>query len=82
MKIRIVGVVPQSYTLDNGFSFNGQKIHAIDLETSVDGQIGHQVMDFRIAADSPLASVPLKVGTEYSLYFTKKGQVDFLAEVK
>lgn len=82
MKVKIVGVVPQDYTLDNGYAFKGQKIHAIDLETSVEGQLGHQVMDFKIAAEHPLASVPLKVGVEYNLYFTKKGQVDFLAEVK
>lgn len=82
MKVKIVGIVPQDYTLDNGYSFKGQKIHAIDLETAVEGQLGNQCMDFKIAGDHPLASVPLKVGAEYNLYFTKKGQVDFLAEVK
>lgn len=82
MRVKIVGIVPQDYTLDNGYSFKGQKIHAIDLESSVDGQLGHQVMDFKIAADHPLANVPLKVDTDYNLYFTKKGQVDFLCEVE
>lgn len=43
MKIRIVGVVPQDYTLDNGYSFKGQKVHCVDLETQVDGQLGYQL---------------------------------------
>ena len=82
MKIKITGVQPQSYTLDNGFSFTGQKVHAIDLDTKSDGQIGNQVMTFRLDSDSPLTSVPLIVGDDYTIYFTPKGKVDFLAPYK
>lgn len=79
MKIKITGVQPQSYSLDNGFSFTGEKVHAIDLDTKSDGQIGNQVMTFRLDSDSPLTSVPLIVGEDYTVYFTPKGKVDFLA---
>lgn len=82
MKVKVVGIVPQDYKLDNGYEFKGDKIHAIDLETAAPNQIGHQVMDFKIPADSPLASVPLQIGLEYNLYFNKKGKVDFLSEAK
>lgn len=82
MKIRIVGIVPQDYTLDNGYSFKGQKVHCIDLESMVKGQIGCQVMDFKISGDHPLAEVPLVVNAEYNLFFNKKGQVDFLAQAQ
>lgn len=82
MKIKITGVQPQSYTLDNGFSFTGEKVHAIDLDTKSDGQIGNQVMTFRLDSDSPLTSVPLIVGDDYTVYFTPKGKVDFLAPYK
>lgn len=80
MLVKIVGIVPQSYTLDNGYSFTGDKVHCIDLETKADKQIGDQVMDFKIPADSHLAGVPLEIGEKYQLYFTKKGAVDFLAK--
>lgn len=82
MKIKITGVQPQSYTLDNGYSFTGEKIHAIDLDTKCDGQIGNQVMTFKLDSDSPLTSVPLVVGNEYTIYFTPKGKPDYLAPYK
>ena len=80
MLVQIVGIQPQSYTLDNGYSFTGDKVHCIDLETKADKQLGNQVMDFKISADSPLANVPLEIGVDYQLYFNKKGVVEFLAK--
>lgn len=81
MKIKIVGVVPQNFTLDNGYHFEGNKIHAIDLETRADGQIGNQVFDFKISKDSKLYGVPLHVGCDYALYFNKKKEADFLSPI-
>ena len=82
MLVKIVGIQNQSYSLDNGYTFNGRKVHAIDLETSVSGQEGHQVMNFKIPADHKLATVPLKIGAEYILYCDQKGRPDFLQESK
>lgn len=82
MQVRIVGIQPQSYTLESGYSFTGEKVHAIDLDTKSDGQIGDQVITFRLPSTSPLTAVPLTVGAEYTIYFTPKGQPDYLAPVK
>lgn len=82
MRVQIVGIVPQDYKLDNGYEFKGDKIHAIDLETKAPNQAGCQVMDFKIAADHPLANVPLKIDGVYAIYFDKKGRLDFIQEVK
>lgn len=78
MLVKIVGVQAQDYKLDNGYEFKGDKVHAIDLETVADGQLGHQVMDFKIPSAHHLASVPLEIGETYRLYFDKKGKVDML----
>ena len=32
MLMKIVGVQEQDYKMDNGYSFKGKKIHAIDLD--------------------------------------------------
>lgn len=80
MKIKLVGVQPMNFTLDNGYHFEGERIHAIDLETVVPGQIGNQIMDFKIPSDSHLMNVPLEIGEEYTVYFTKKGAPDFLVK--
>lgn len=79
MKVKIVGIQPQDYTLDNGYSFKGDKVHVIDLETVKNGQIGNVVTTFRISADSPLSSVPLQIGEDYTVYFDQKGQLAFLS---
>lgn len=78
MLVKIVGVQAQDYKLDNGYAFKGDKVHCIDLETTADGQNGNRVMDFKIPAGSPLASVPIQVGATYKLYFNHKKQADFL----
>ena len=79
MKIKLVGIQPQDYKLDNGYSFKGNKLHAIDLDTVPTGQIGNQVINsIKIAEDSPLYSVPLEIGKTYTVYFTQKGQIDAL----
>lgn len=80
MQIKLVGVQPMDFTLDNGYHFDGIRIHAIDLETMADGQIGNQIMDFKIPSSSPLMNTPLQVGEEYTVYFTKKGAPDFLVK--
>ena len=82
MRVKIVGIVPQDYKLDNGYEFRGNKIHAIDLETVAVNQLGNQVMDFKIPGDHPLATVPLKIDGTYAIYFDKKGRLDFIQEVK
>lgn len=82
MLIKIVGIQPQSYTLDNGYSFTGEKVHAIDLDTKSDGQLGDQVMNFKLDSMSPLTSIPLKIGEQYNIYFNQKGKPDFISPVK
>ena len=81
MKVKIVGIQPQSYTLDNGYSFTGVKYHAIDLDTVINGLIGSVVTSFRVSSDSHLASIPVEVGKEYNIYFTQKGAVDYISPV-
>ena len=80
MQIKLVGIQPQDYTLDSGYSFTGVKVHAIDLETKSDGQLGDQVMVFKIDSVSPLAAIPLTVGKQYNVYFNQKGKLDFISE--
>lgn len=81
MKVQIVGIQAQDYTLDNGYSFHGDKVHAIDLETVGNGQVGNQVTTFKIPSSKTLA-YPLEVGKEYTVYFTQKGAVDLITPVK
>lgn len=83
MKIKLVGIQTQDYKLDNGYKFKGKKLHAIDLDTVPEGQIGNQVINsIKISDDSPLAAVPLTVGETYTVYFTQKGQIDALIPLK
>lgn len=74
MLLKIVGVQPQDYTMDNGYSFKGNKIHVIDMETKVEGMLGNQVSDFKIPISSPLYAMPLSIGSVYRCYFDKKGR--------
>lgn len=80
MKIKIVGVQEQDYKLDNGYAFKGRKIHAIDLDSSPAGLTGNVVINLKIPADSPFATLPLVVGSTYVCYFTQKGALDFIKE--
>lgn len=81
MKVKIIGIEPQSYTLDSGYSFTGVKYHAIDLETVREGLIGQLMVNFKVSSDSRLASVPVEVGKEYNVYFTQRGALDYIAPV-
>lgn len=81
MKVKIIGYQSQDYKLDNGFQFQGFKVHAEDLDSAPAGLTGHLTTTFRISSDSELAKVPLLVGEEYHIYFTQKGAVDFLKHV-
>lgn len=80
MLIKIVGIQSQDYKLDNGYAFTGNKIHAVDMDSVPNGLDGHIVTTFKIAATSPLAAIPLKVGGEYTVYFNQKGALDFITE--
>lgn len=81
MQVKIVGIQTQDYTLDSGYSFKGEKIHAIDLETVANGQVGQQVTTFKIPSTKVIPCV-LEVGKEYVVYFTQKGAVDFVSPLK
>lgn len=78
MLMKIVGVQPQKYHLDNGYAFEGNKIHAIDLDTKPNGILGNIVTDFKIPVTSPLYAQPIDVGSVYKCYFTQKGELDFM----
>lgn len=82
MKIKVVGIQVQDYKLDNGYTFKGRKLHAIDLDSVTNGQIGNQVINLKIADDSVLAAVPVEVGETYTAYFTNKGTLDTLIPVE
>lgn len=82
MTVKIVGIQNQDFTLDNGYTFKGRKVHAIDLETTTSGQEGNQVMTFKIPDDHKLAGTPLTVGKEYIMYCDQKGRPDFFQEIK
>ena len=82
MLIKVVGIQSQDFTLDNGYHFSGKKYHAIDMETSVPGQDGNQVMTFKIPSDHKLAAVPVEVGKTYHMYCDQKGRPDFIQEYK
>ena len=81
MQVKIVGIQPQDYTLDSGYSFKGIKVHAIDLGTVADEQLGQQVTTFKIPSTQVFPCV-LEVGKEYVVYFTQKGAVDFVSPLK
>lgn len=84
MLVQIVGIQPMDFTFDKAdgskFTFKGDKVHCVDLETTGDRQMGHRVMDFKIPADSHLANIPLEIGGKYRLFFNKYGKPDFLAK--
>lgn len=82
MQVKIVGIQQQDYQLDSGYSFKGQKVYAIDLDSACDDLVGNLVMDFKIPANSPMAAVPLTVNKVYTVYFNQKGKPDYLAESK
>lgn len=82
MKIKLIGIQEQEYTLDNGYYFNGKKLHVIDLDSAPEGQIGNQVTNFKISNDSQLASIPLECGATYEVYFNNKGKLDALIPLK
>ncbi len=81
MKIKIVGIEDQNYKLDNGYSFDGLKLHCLDVETKKDKLIGNVTTTIRVPRDFPQAT-SLMVGMECSVYFNQKGQLDFLQPVK
>lgn len=76
MLMKIVGVQEQDYKMDNGYSFKGKKIHAIDLDTKNQGQMGNIVTTFKVSAESPLYSTPIYIDSVYKCYFTQKGALD------
>lgn len=77
MKIEIVGIQDQNYKLDNGYAFDGYKLHCLDVETANDQLTGNLTTTIRIPRSSPFAA-NLVVGRQYNVYFNQKGAVDFL----
>ena len=82
MKMQLVGVQRQDYTLDNGYSFKGNKLHCVDLESKPDGLQGALVTTFKISDDSELATIPLRIGANYTCFFDQKGNLAYFVEVK
>ena len=76
MLMKVVGVQEQDYKMDNGYSFKGRKIHAVDLETKSNGLVGNVVTTFKIPSDSALSNVRIEIGSVYKCYFTQKGALD------
>ena len=76
MLMQIVGVQPQDYRLDNGYSWKGLKIHAIDLDTKADGLLGNMIVNFKIGADHPQYNTPIQIGKKYKCFFDLKKGLD------
>lgn len=81
MKIEIVGIQDQKYTLDNGYSFDGLKLHCLDLESSENNLVGKMTTTVKIPRNSPYIS-SLTIGMVCNVYFDQKGRVDLLQPVK
>lgn len=81
MKIKIVGIQDQKYTLDNGYSFDGLKLHCLDLESTDKNLSGNLTTTVKLPRTSPFIS-SLTVGMECTVYFDQKGRVDLLQPVK
>ena len=82
MKIKVVGVQQQNFTLDNGYHFDGRKVHGIDLDKKPDGLVGNVVTQFKLSnEDTKLAMLMVEVGKTYNVYFEQDGKtVAMLAE--
>lgn len=79
MKVRVVGIQSQKYKLDNGYEFEGRKLHCIDVDSERSDLEGNLVMNMKIPSNSPLGQFPIEVGGEYVCYFNQKGALDYLA---
>lgn len=82
MKVKVVGLEKQEYTLEDGYSFKGTKIHFLDLSTVRNGLEGHQAKVCRIADESPLATFPLVVDGEYHFFFDDRKHLDYIKDVE
>lgn len=80
MKVKIVGIQEMKFTLDNGYSFEGKKFHAIDTETEKDGLLGKLTTTFKLSKEHPFYNAPVVVGKNYTVYFDQKGGLDFIQE--
>lgn len=76
MLLKIVGIQPQVYKLDSGYTFKGNKVYAIDMETKIEGMLGNQTVDFRIGVKDPLYNTPLSIGSVYRCYFDQKKRLE------
>lgn len=79
MKIKVVGIESQDYKLDNGYAFKGKKIHCVELDSVKKGLVGNLTTVFKVADDSPLASTPIEIGNEYTVFFNQKGALDYIS---
>lgn len=78
MLMQIVGVQPQDYTLDNGYSWKGLKVHAVDLESQTDGLYGNLTVTFKIGTNHPLYNTPIQIGKKYKCFFNLKKELDMM----
>lgn len=81
MKIKVVGIQNQNYRMDNGYSFKGRKLHCVDIDSERSDLDGNLTLTIKVADDSPLGSIPIEVGKEYTCYFNQKGALDYLSSV-
>lgn len=81
MVIKIIGIEKQDYKLDNGYAFQGLKIHAADLETVKNSLVGNLTTTIKIPAESPFYNEGYAVGECYRCYFTQKGALDYISRV-
>lgn len=78
MRFQIVGIELQDYTMDNGYSFKGKKLHCIDCDTEKPSLNGQMVTTLKISDDNPMANTVLTVGKDYTVYFDQKGKLVFI----
>lgn len=75
MLFKCLGVQQMNFTLDNGYHFEGRKVHGMDLDKKPEGLTGNMVTTFRLPADNPkLAVLDVRVGETYEVYFEQDGK--------
>lgn len=83
MKMKIVGIQRLDFKMDNGTEFKANKLHCVDLDSKPNGLLGGNVVTtFSIMDDSPLATIPVAVGKEYTVFFDQKGKLAYFVPVE
>lgn len=79
MIVKVVGIEKQDFKFDDGTRYSGNKIHAIESDYTSDGLSGQRVVVLKVSDKSRFADFPFVLGQEYSVFFSLKGALDYVA---